>query len=309
MSQVRDIVIIGSGAAGCTAAIYAARANFAPLVLEGAEPGGQLTITTEVENFPGFPEGIQGPELMERMKAQAERFGAEFQYGTVESVDFSARPYKLTVDGDIVEAKTVVIATGASARWLGMESEERFRGQGVSACATCDGFFFKGQEIAIVGGGDSAMEEAIFLTKFASRVHVVHRRDALRASKIMSKRAHANEKISFVWNSVIEEVLGNDEDGMTGLTIKSTTDGSLSKLDVTGLFVAIGHTPNTDPFVGHVELDEAGFVVPYDMIKTSKPGVFVAGDVADTKYQQAVSAAGTGCMAALAAEALLAEEE
>jgi thioredoxin reductase (NADPH) len=309
MSKVRDVIIIGSGAAGCTSAIYAARANLAPLVLEGAEPGGQLTITTEVENFPGFPEGIQGPELMDRMKTQAEKFGAEFQYGTVESVDFSERPYTLTVDGETLQAKTVIIATGASARWLGMESEQRFRGQGVSACATCDGFFFKEQEIAIVGGGDSAMEEAIFLTKFASKVHVVHRRDALRASRIMTERAHANKKINFVWNSVIEEVLGNDDDGMTGLTLKSTTTGELSKLEVTGLFLAIGHTPNTTPFVGQIEMDAAGFVVPRDAIKTNKPGVFVAGDVADTKYQQAISAAGTGCMAALAAEAMLAEEE
>lgn len=306
---MHEVVIVGSGPAGCTAAIYAARANLKPLVLEGAEPGGQLTITTDVENFPGFPEGITGPELVERMKAQAERFGAEFRFGVLEKVDFSKRPYTLTVDGQALQARTVIIATGASARWLGLESEQRFRGRGVSACATCDGFFFKGQEIAVVGGGDTALEEATFLTRFASKVTLVHRRDELRGSKVMAARALKNPKIAFAWNSVVDEVLGDDEKGMTGLRLKNLKTGQLYELPVTGLFIAIGHVPNTEPFRGQLDLDEAGFIVPSNLVRTSRPGVFVAGDVADPRYRQAISAAGTGCMAALEAEKLLESEE
>jgi len=305
---MHNVVIIGSGPAGCTAAIYAARANLEPLVLEGAEPGGQLTITTDVENFPGFPEGITGPELVENMKAQAERFGAEFRFGVLEQVDFSARPYTLTVDGATLQARTVIIATGASARWLGLESEQRFRGRGVSACATCDGFFFKNQAIAVVGGGDTALEEATFLTRFASKVTLIHRRDELRGSKVMAERAQRNPKIEFVWNSVVDEVLGDDEKGMTGLRVKNLKTGERTELPVTGLFIAIGHTPNTEPFRGQLELDAGGFIVPRDIVCTSKPGVFVAGDVADSRYRQAISAAGTGCMAALEAEKLLEAE-
>ena len=305
---MHNVVIIGSGPAGCTAAIYAARANLNPLVLEGAEPGGQLTITTDVENFPGFPEGVTGPELVERMKAQAERFGAEFRYGVLEKVDFSARPYTLTVDGQPLQARTVIVATGASARWLGLESEQRYRGRGVSACATCDGFFFKGQEIAIVGGGDTALEEATFLTRFASKVTLVHRRDELRGSKVMVDRAKKNPKIAFAWNSVVDEVLGDDEKGMTGLRLKDVKTGQTRELPVTGLFIAIGHVPNTEPFKGQLELDPNGFIVRTGFVGTNKPGVFVAGDVADPRYRQAISAAGTGCMAALEAEKLLESE-
>lgn len=307
-NNVSNIIIIGSGPAGLTAALYAARANLEPMVFEGPEPGGQLTITTDVENFPGFPEGIQGPELMNMIRKQAERFGTLTRYEVVESVNLSARPFTVVTDQDTYRAECVIVATGASARWLGLESEERYRGQGVSACATCDGFFFKDKIIAVVGGGDTAIEDALFLTRFATRVFVIHRRDELRASRIMADRAEKNEKLEVVWNSVVSEVLGNEESGVTGLRLKDTVTGEEREMEVGGLFIAIGHDPNTSIFTDFLDTDEEGYLVT-DGVKTKIEGVFACGDVQDRTYRQAVTAAGTGCMAAIEAERWLETEQ
>ncbi len=305
---MEKVVIIGAGAAGLTAAIYTARANLAPLVIEGMQPGGQLTTTTEVENFPGFPEGIDGTALMDKLKAQAERFGAKFlQYDAVEKADLSSRPFKLTMmSGETIEAKTVIIATGATAKYLGIESEKKFMGRGVSACATCDGAFYKGVPVVVVGGGDTACEESTFLTRFASKVTLVHRRDELRASKIMADRATSHPKIEMAWNSVVDEILGDDS-GVTGVRLKNLKTGELKEVPCKGYFSAIGHKPNTDPFVGQLDMDEIGYLVA-NGVKTKLPGVFVAGDVSDAIYRQAVTAAGTGCAAALEAERFLESE-
>ncbi len=307
--MIRNVAIIGSGPAGYTAAIYNARADLKPVLIEGAQPGGQLTITTEVDNYPGFSQGIMGPELMEEMKKQAERFGTEIIIAQVTSVDFSKRPFLIRLDNDQeIEAKTVIISTGASARLLGIPSESEFMGRGVSACATCDGFFFRDKEVIIMGGGDSAMEEAIFLTKFASKVTVVHRRDQLRASNIMQEKAFANKKIDFIWDSAISEVLGEEGGLVTGVRLKNVKSGEESDVPCEGVFIAIGHTPNTKIFQGVIELDKKGYVVLKEKSQTSVPGVFAAGDVADPVYKQAVTAAGMGCMAALEAERFLEEE-
>ncbi len=304
---MEKIVIIGSGAAGLTAAIYAARANLEPLVIEGMEPGGQLTTTNDVENYPGFPDGIDGPSLMTHMHAQAERFGTKFQFGEVVKADLSERPFKLTLTGDeIIEAQTLIIATGATAKYLGMESEKKFAGRGVSACATCDGAFYRDVPIVVIGGGDTACEEAIFLTRFGSKVMLVHRRDELRASKIMAERTMNHEKIEMVWDTVVEEVLGDDS-GVTGVRVKNVKTGDVSEIVCTGFFLAIGHKPNTDPFVGQLETDDVGYLIT-DGVKTQIKGVYAAGDVSDAIYRQAVTAAGTGCAAALEAERLLESE-
>ena len=298
------VVIIGAGPAGYTAAIYTARANLDPLVIEGMQPGGQLTTTNDIENFPGFPEGIDGPTLMAQMRAQAERFGAKYQFGEVLKADFSERPFKLTLTGDeVVEAETVIIATGATARYLGIESEQKFIGRGVSACATCDGAFYRDVPVVLVGGGDTACEEALFLTRFASKVTMIHRRDQLRASKIMAERAMNHEKIEIAWDSVVDEVLGDDS-GVTGVNIKNVKTGEITKIDCTGYFSAIGHKPNTDAFVGQLETDDVGYLIA-DGVKTKVEGVYTAGDVSDAIYRQAVTAAGTGCAAALEAERFL----
>ena len=287
-----------------TAAIYTARANLSPLVLEGWQSGGQLTTTTEVENYPGFAKGIMGPELMKEMRAQAERFGTEFQTGEVTSVDLTARPFRIVVEGEqVVEATTLIIATGASPITLGLPNEGRLWGHGVSSCATCDGFFFKGRELVVVGGGDSAMEEATFLTKFATKVSIIHRRDKLRASKFMQDRAMKNERIAFLWNTTVEDVLGTDV--VTGVRLKNTVTGKVSDLPAAGVFLAIGHRPNTALFSGQLEMDAAGYVVTHHGTATNVPGVFAAGDVQDAHYRQAVTAAGSGCMAAMDAERFL----
>jgi len=302
---MRDVIILGSGPAGLTAAIYAARANLAPLVVEGTTPGGQLMITTEVENFPGFRDPVMGPDLMQSMRDQAARVGAEFVSGDATGVDFSSSPFTVDVEGTRYQARTVIIATGASAKWLGLESERLLAGHGVSACATCDGFFFRGKEVAVVGGGDAAMEEAIFLTRFATKVTVIHRRDQLRASKVMQDRAFRNPKISFAWNSVVEDILDPAQQRVTAVRLRNVKTGEITDLPVDGLFVAIGHQPNTDVFRGQIELDPAGYIITHDGTKTSVPGVFAAGDVADRVYRQAVTAAGSGCMAAIDAERYL----
>ncbi len=308
-SNVESVTILGSGPAGLTAAIYAARANLKPLVIEGEQPGGQLTITSDVENYPGFPEGVMGPELMAQFRKQAERFGTKFLVGRVEKVDFSQRPFTLYFnDGLSVKTSTLIIATGASAKWIGLPSERKLWGKGVSSCATCDGFFFKNMDIAVVGGGDTAMEEATFLTRFAKSVTVIHRRDTLRASKIMQDKAFANPKIKFIWDTEVEEVLGEKE--VHALKLKNIRTQEVSELQVQGLFVAIGHEPNTAPFRQHLKCNPSGYiVVDPGTTKTNVPGVFAAGDVADHVYRQAITAAGTGCMAAIDAERFLEHEE
>ena len=307
MSQHERLVIIGSGPAGYTAALYAARADLRPLLFEGDQPGGQLTITSEVENYPGFPEAILGPELMERMKKQAERFGTRFELGEVTRVDLSRRPFQIWQEDRLFTADALIVATGASAKWLNIPSEKAYQGRGVSACATCDGFFFRGAEVAVVGGGDTAMEEATFLTKYATRVHVVHRRDELRASRIMQDRVRKNPKIELVLSHVIDEILG-DARGVSGVRLKSTRDGSTRVVPLKGVFMGIGHEPNTALFRGQLAMNEVGYLqVRAPTSATSVPGVFAAGDVSDPSYRQAVSAAGSGCVAAIDAERFLGE--
>jgi thioredoxin reductase (NADPH) len=303
--SARNVIIIGSGPAGLTAALYAARANLKPLVIEGLESGGQLMLTTMVENWPGHRDGIMGPDLMAEMRAQAERFGAEIISGNVESVALDQRPFVIRTSDALYEARSVIVATGASARLLGIPSERALIGHGVSTCATCDGFFFRGKPIAVVGGGDSAMEEALFLTKFASHVTVVHRRDTLRASKIMQDKAFANPKISFEWNVDVEDVLDPSKGEVSGMVLRNNKTGERKVVDVAGVFVAIGHTPNTALFKGQLETDPSGYIITHSGTRTNIPGVFAAGDVQDHIYRQAVTAAGSGCMAAIDAEKYL----
>lgn len=312
-SNHHKVIIIGSGPAGLTAALYAGRANLAPIVFEGAQPGGQLTITTEVENYPGFPNGLMGPEMMELFRKQAQRFGAQCFFKVVEEVDFSKRPFKIVADGETHFGDSVIIATGASAKLLGLPSETDYMGYGVSACATCDGFFFKNQHVAVVGGGDTAMEEATYLTKHAARVTVIHRRNELRASKIMQERAKKNPKIDFIWDSAVEDVIGVSENGhkkLSSLRVKNLKTSQITEMKFDGLFLAIGHQPNTKIFEAQLEMDKVGYIkTKPGSTATNVPGVFASGDVADPTYRQAVTAAGTGCMAAIDAERFLAEEE
>jgi thioredoxin reductase (NADPH) len=306
--MTEKVIIIGSGPAGLTAAIYAARADLNPLMFEGSQAGGQLMLTTDVENFPGFPDGILGPDLMDQMRKQAARFETRIETADVSQVDFSSRPLKVWVGADEHHAETVIISTGASARWLGIPGEDRLRGRGVSACATCDGFFFRDRDIVVVGGGDSAMEEAIFLTKFASQVTVIHRRDEFRASAIMAKRVMEHPKVEVIWDTVVEEMLGGDE--LTGIKMRNVHTGQVSEMDTEGVFVAIGHTPNTEIFRDQLEMDEVGYLTLRGdgSTATSVEGVFAAGDVADSTYRQAITAAGTGCQAAIDAERWLHQE-
>ncbi|MDZ7343876.1 MAG: thioredoxin-disulfide reductase [candidate division KSB1 bacterium] len=305
MVDTRQVIIIGTGPAGYTAALYTARANLKPLVFAGPEPGGQLTLTTLVENYPGFVEGIMGPDLMEQMKRQSERFGAEIVYDAVTQVNFKTQPFEIFVGEQKYTAETVIIATGASAKLLGLESERQLLGHGVSTCATCDGAFFRGQEVVVVGGGDTAMEDSTFLTKFASKVHIVHRRDTLRASKIMQERAFKNPKISFIWNSTIDEIHDVAKNTVTGVTLRNLKTNERTQMRCDGVFVAIGHKPNTEIFKGQLDMDETGYLKPKQRTMTNIEGVFAAGDVVDHYYRQAVTAAGMGCMAAIDVERYL----
>ncbi|MBZ5662629.1 MAG: thioredoxin-disulfide reductase [Acidobacteriia bacterium] len=302
---MNNVIIIGSGCAGLTAAIYAGRANLKPLVIDGFEPGGQLALTTMVENFPGFPDGILGPDLIENMRKQAEKFGAEFKAGAITEVDLSKRPFKIHVGNETYETQTLIVGSGATARLIGLESEKKLIGYGVSTCATCDGYFFRGKEIAVVGGGDSAMEEANFLSRFASKVYLVHRRPEFRASKIMVDRARANEKVQFVTPYAVEEISDVSRGGVEYLTLRNTQTNETKKLPVEGVFIAIGHEPNTRVFRGKLDMDENGYLITHHGSQTNVPGVFAAGDVQDHRYRQAITAAGSGCMAALDAEKFL----
>ncbi len=305
---MRNVIIIGSGCAGNTAAIYTARAGLSPLVIGGHEPGGQLSLTTEVENFPGFPEGIMGPQLVENMKQQAIRFGAEYVSGKVEEADLSKRPFRLKVDEEWLECRALIVASGASARWLGLPNEQKLIGHGVSSCATCDGFFYRGKKIIVIGGGDSAMEEANFLTRFGEEVTVIHRREEFRASKIMLDRAKANPKIKWLLNTIVEDIYDIEQGVVTGVQLKNMKTGEVWKQDVDGFFLAIGHVPNTQPFVGQIDLDAEGFIVSHGGARTNIPGVFHAGDVEDRTYRQAITASGAGCKAAIEAERMLEAE-